>query len=80
MNLYQARQDKDDIKKTFDNYMKQVQILINQKAVEVQEQISLSGDFGNFATIISQNKINQGHKPKFFEVFKSIKKIKHYFG
>jgi predicted N-formylglutamate amidohydrolase len=33
-DLNQARQDKDDLKKTFDNYMVQVQTLINQKAVE----------------------------------------------
>ena len=33
-DLDQARQDKDDLKKTFDNYMVQVQTLINQKAVE----------------------------------------------
>ena len=32
--LEKAGQDKDDIKKTFDNYMVQVQTLINQKAIE----------------------------------------------
>jgi len=32
--LDKAGQDKDDIKKTFDNYMVQVQTLINQKAIE----------------------------------------------
>jgi hypothetical protein len=32
--LVKAGQDKDDIKKTFDNYMVQVQTLINQKAIE----------------------------------------------
>jgi DNA replication protein DnaC len=32
--LDKANQDKDDIKKTFDNYMVQVQTLINQKAIE----------------------------------------------
>jgi len=32
--LDKAGQDKDDIKKTFDNYMVQVQKLINQKAIE----------------------------------------------
>jgi hypothetical protein len=32
--LTQSRQDKEDIKKTFDNYMVQVQTLINQKAIE----------------------------------------------
>ena len=32
--LAKAGQDKDDIKKTFDNYMVQVQTLINQKAIE----------------------------------------------
>jgi len=32
--LAKAGQDKDDIKKTFDNYMIQVQTLINQKAIE----------------------------------------------
>ncbi len=33
--LAKANQDKDDLKKTFDNYMVQVQTLINQKAIEV---------------------------------------------
>lgn len=33
-DLDQARQDKEDLKKTFDNYMVQVQTLINQKAIE----------------------------------------------
>ena len=32
--LEKAGQDKEDIKKTFDNYMVQVQTLINQKAIE----------------------------------------------
>lgn len=32
--LKKAGQDKEDIKKTFDNYMVQVQTLINQKAIE----------------------------------------------
>ena len=32
--LENAGHDKDDIKKTFDNYMVQVQTLINQKAIE----------------------------------------------
>lgn len=32
--LQKASQDKEDIKKTFDNYMVQVQTLINQKAIE----------------------------------------------
>ena len=33
-DLDKAGQDKDDIKRTFDNYMVQVQTLINQKAIE----------------------------------------------
>jgi len=32
--LEKAGQDKEDLKKTFDNYMIQVQTLINQKAIE----------------------------------------------
>lgn len=32
--LDKAKQDKDDLKKTFDNYMVQVQTLINQKSIE----------------------------------------------
>ncbi len=32
--LEKAGQDKENIKKTFDNYMVQVQTLINQKAIE----------------------------------------------
>ncbi len=32
--LEKTSQDKEDIKKTFDNYMVQVQTLINQKAIE----------------------------------------------
>ncbi len=37
-DLDHARQDKEDLKKTFDNYMVQVQTLINQKAVEASEE------------------------------------------
>ena len=32
--LTQTRQDKENLKKTFDNYMVQVQTLIHQKAIE----------------------------------------------
>jgi len=65
MDLAQARQDKNDIKKTFDNYMIQVEILINQKAVEAPGAKKPWCDFGNFATIILQNEMKiKGYSSK----------------